>query len=128
MDRGSHCVEVIRVNMGACAPVVAAERNNRSKITVSKGIRRMLLTYMSKGGSGKDVRGEVGFVAVPAHGWLSGATMLICMHVESMLRVDRTSQVGRSSSRCVCSGARSVDRHGSTSSRYITMVNPLREA
>ena len=53
MDESGHGVEVIRVNMGACAPGVAAERNNRSEATVPRGTKRMLLTHMRKGGMGR---------------------------------------------------------------------------
>ena len=48
---------VIKVEMGASAPGVAAERNNKSEATIPRCTRRMLLTHMSKGGSGKDNRG-----------------------------------------------------------------------
>ena len=65
MDRGGHGVKVIRVNMGACAPGVTAERDNRSESTVPRGTSGVLLTHMSKGGSGKDVRAKVGVDAIP---------------------------------------------------------------
>ena len=37
VDGGGHDIEVIRVDMGACAPGVTAEGDNRSKATVPKG-------------------------------------------------------------------------------------------
>ena len=49
MDRSGHGVKVIRVDMGACAPGVTAERDNRSEATIPRGTKRMLLTHMSKG-------------------------------------------------------------------------------
>ena len=57
VDRSGHDIEVIRIDMGACDPGVTAERNNKSKATVPRGTSRVLLTHMSRGGSGKDVRG-----------------------------------------------------------------------
>ena len=53
MDGGSHGVKVIRVNMGACASGVTAERDNRSEANVHRGIKRMLLTHMGKGEVGR---------------------------------------------------------------------------
>ena len=50
MDGSGHDVEVIRVDMGACAPGVTAERNNRSEATVPIGTKRVLLTHMSREG------------------------------------------------------------------------------
>ena len=117
--------------MGACAPGVTAERDNRSEATVPRGTNRVLLTHMSKGGSGKDVRAKVGVNAIPVHGGQpSGATMLKSMHVGSTLRMLSASQTGRYSvSRHVAGSAGRVGRHGkATSSGGITMVNPLREA
>ena len=48
MDGSGHDVKVIRVNMGACATGVTAERDSRSKSTVLRGTKRMLLAHMSK--------------------------------------------------------------------------------